>query len=46
MSVMGDSKEGNFVQKVLATIMQYTPDFLSDTVGVKDVFQVSIDFIV
>jgi len=41
MSVMGDSKEGNFVQKVLATIVQYTPDFLSDTVGVKDVFQAS-----
>ena len=34
------------VQKVLVTIVQYTPDFLSDTVGVKDVFQVSIDFIV
>merc|ERR1711923_544702 len=41
MTVMGDSKNGNFVQKFLASVVKYTPDFLSDKIGVKDVFQAS-----
>ena len=40
MAVMGNSKEGNFVQRSLAALVQYTPTFVASKFGAEKVLQV------
>lgn len=40
MAVMGGSSDGNYVQRSLAALVQYTPTFLAQRIGVEDVVQV------
>ena len=42
MVVMGNSKEGNFVQRSMAAMAHYTPTFVANTFGMKKVLQVTI----
>ena len=37
---MGGSSDGNYVQRSLAALVQYTPTFLAHRIGVEDVVQV------
>merc|ERR1711963_912994 len=39
MAVMGGSSDGNYVQRSLAALVQYTPTFLAQRIGVDDVVQ-------
>merc|ERR1712079_225945 len=39
MAVMGNSKEGNFVQRSLAALVQYTPTFVASRFGAEKVLQ-------
>jgi len=39
MAVMGGSSDGNYVQRSLAALVQYTPTFLAQRIGVEDVVQ-------
>merc|ERR1711983_88217 len=39
MAVLGGSSDGNYVQRSLAALVQYTPTFLAQRIGVEDVVQ-------
>ena len=43
MAVMGDSENGNYIQRFMSSVVNYTPTVIAEKAGVEDLFQATTE---